>query len=223
MQKPADIMGIARQHIARLHELWQAVSPEFGYYPTYQDVNSKSVALIRQLDQLRDLRVLDIGCNSGLYSCLAGSVATSVLGCDVEPILIERARLAAGHFVPILSKDNVEFRLGSFTEVLDRPFDAVVASLVLYHVGDGALDALGQYLKTHKPLVILQARPERAKAFLANPEWRTVSTTTHYSGMYTVESNLEFLRDCGYENASVHGMTSTLFHGEYFPIVVARA
>jgi 2-polyprenyl-3-methyl-5-hydroxy-6-metoxy-1,4-benzoquinol methylase len=186
-------------------------------------VNSKSVALIRQLEQLKGLRVLDIGCNSGLYSCLAATTAKSVLGCDVEPVLIERARSAAKYFQPLIGSDNVEFRQGSFIEVLDHQFDAIVASLVLYHIGDMALDLLGQYLKAHKPMVILQARPERAKAFLANPDWQTVSTTTKYNGMYTVESNLEFLRDCGYESASVYGMNSTLFHGEYFPIVVARS
>jgi len=218
-----ELLSFARKHIGGLHALWKEQSPEFGYYPTYQDVNEKSVALIEQLPRFRGRHLLDIGCNSGLYSCLAARSAASVLGCDVEPVLIARARSAAAHLAPHLPAGSIDFRLGSFTDALDGRFDAVLASLVLYHVGDEALARLAQFLKAHKPLVILQVRPARAEAFAAKPEWKTVSTTQKYGGMYTVEGNLEFLRDCGYENATVHGMCSTLFYGEYFPIVTAES
>jgi len=218
-----ELLAFAQANIGRLHEIWKQQSPEFGYYPTYQDVNSKSIALIRQLPRFRGRRLLDIGCNSGLYSCLAARGAKSVVGCDVEPVLIGRAKSAAEYFAPTLAGAEIEFRLGSFTEVLDRPFDAVLASLVLYHIGDEALQRLADYLKVHKPLVVLQVRPARAQAFASQPQWKTVSTTQKYGGMYTMESNLEFLRDCGYEDATVHGMSSTLFFDEYFPIVTAGA
>lgn len=218
----AQLLSFARQHIGGLHDLWKEQSPEFGYYPTYQDVNEKSVALIEQLPRFRGRHLLDIGCNSGLYSCLSARVAASVLGCDVEPVLIARARAAAAHLAPHLPAGCVDFKHGSFVDALGGGrFDAVLASLVLYHVGDEALASLAAFLKARKPLVILQVRPARAEAFAAKPEWKTVSTTQKYGGMYTVEGNLEFLRDCGYENATVHGMRSTLFYGEHFPIVTA--
>jgi len=218
---PPDLLSFAQEHIAALHDIWKKQSPEFGYYPTYQDVNSKSIALIQQLDRFQGRRLLDIGCNSGLYSCLAGLRAASVLGCDVERVLIERANSAAQYIAPHLPARNVAFRLGSFTDVLDQDFDAVLASLVLYHVGDEALARLAEFLKARKPLVVLQVRPARAEAFASKPDWKVVSTTLKYGGMYTVEGNLEFLRDCGYEDATVHGLNSTLYYGEYFPVVVA--
>lgn len=217
-----DLSAFAADHIKNLHSLWREESPEFGYYPEYQDVNSKSITLINALKEFRGRRMLDIGCNSGLYSCLASSYAHSVVGCDVEPILVRRAERSKAYFQSLGYCNNVLFKTGSFTDILQSEFDGVLASLVLYHVGDEDLSILAEYLKRHRPLVVLQIRPRRLEAFEKHPEWKIAAATRKYGGMFATESNFEFLRDCGYESIYVRGLQSTSFDGEYFPLIIAR-
>jgi len=67
-------------------------------------------------------RVLDVGCGAGTTACAAAGVASSVLGIDLSPLLVERARTRA-QGVP-----NVEFRVADAqTASLPPTFDVIVS------------------------------------------------------------------------------------------------
>ncbi len=89
-------------------------------------------------------------------------------------------------------------------------------------MGNDNLLALRDFLREKKPVILLQARPMRAEAFRKNPSWGIVAATTLYNGMFLVEDNLDFLRDCGYDSAEVYGLNSTEFYGENFPVILAK-
>ena len=82
-------------------------------------------------------RVVDVGCNAGLFSLVAAQRAARVVGVEIEPGYIRQARYlrsrwaSAGH-----RTDNVTFVAGSVAEHLELFADATVifASKVLYHV-----------------------------------------------------------------------------------------
>ena len=220
--KTTEIVSTLKQDISQLYDLWRATSDDFGYPVDYQGITTKSEPLISQLEGFRGKRVLDIGCNSGMYSYSLGACAKSVIGCDVEPVLIKRANEARAFFDRMYDTKTVQFHHGNFVDKLDNEIDGVIASLVLYHVGDENLLALKNFLTERKPHVLLQARPMRAEAFKNSPSWGILSATTMYGGMYLIEDNLNFLRDCGYNSVEVTGLTESLFFGEHFPVIVAR-
>jgi arsenite methyltransferase len=82
--------------------------------------------------ELRDARILEIGCGTGAIARLLASRrgASLVLGVDPSPVLLERARDLAAKV------RNVSFELGDGRElpVEDGSFDLVVLHTVLSHV-----------------------------------------------------------------------------------------
>ena len=217
-----EFIPLIKQDIDALYDVWKLTSNDFGYPVDYQGITSKAAPLLAKLECLYGRRVLDIGCNSGLYSYVAGMYAESVTGCDVEQVLIKRAEEAREFYERYYDTRHVGFYHGNFVAQLHNDIDAVVASLVLYHVGDENLLKLQEFLIRRKPIVLLQARPGRAEAFKRNPSWGILAATTIYNGMYRVEDNLEFLRDCGYDCAEVCGLKDSEYYGELFPVIVAK-
>jgi ribosomal protein L11 methyltransferase len=76
--------------------------------------------------RLRDARVLDVGCGSGILSIAASHLgAASALGLDVDPIAIE----ATGANARRNGLTGITARLGSVPSG-EPPFDAVLANLI---------------------------------------------------------------------------------------------
>jgi SAM-dependent methyltransferase len=100
----------------------------------------KTKLVLENLDGLAGMRVIDIGCNSGLYSVEASCRgARHVLGVDNNPVAIDQARKVAEIFRrqgrPVGSN---EFKLvdtiQNHLDLLDDK-EAMIACCVLYHLG----------------------------------------------------------------------------------------
>jgi SAM-dependent methyltransferase len=207
--------------VGQLYRKWDILDKNSGYPINYQGITDKSEPLLARFNHLTGRNVLDIGCNSGLYSYVAGYYAKSVIGCDVEQLLIDRARVGQKFFADFYDARKVQFHCGNFVDKMTNEIDAIVAACVLYHIGDDNLIKLMDFLMAKKPMIILQVRPARAAAFSHNSAWGTVSTTTLFGGMFRLDDNLEFLRACNYDNVIVAGLNSTSFYGETFPVLIA--
>lgn len=221
MSKEAtELLETVKQHMGSLQALWKGVDTD---YPSdYQGLTAKSEPLIKALPLLAGSKVMDIGCNSGIYSLLAARYAHSVVGADPSPKLIKRAQLTKEYFEnTVYSAHNVRFIEGNFADHIGNGgFDAVIASLVLYHLGDVNIKILSDFLAKSARKVLIQARPQRMEAFLKHPEWGRVSTTKVYNGLYKLEDCLNFIRDCGFADARVLSMNA--YYYEYFPIIYAE-
>ena len=76
-------------------------------------------------------RVLSIGCGDAPFECLLAQHADSVLGIDLSPDGVEKARARAAG----LGLENIEFRCQAVQELrLDESFDGIVCIGVLHHV-----------------------------------------------------------------------------------------
>lgn len=94
-----------------------------------------------QLDS--SMRVLEIGCGTGLFTEYFADTGAHILAVDVSPELLETARNRKRW------PGSVEFRVQSFDDVDCRlPFDAVIGSSVLHHLDiRGAIKKIYQILK----------------------------------------------------------------------------
>jgi SAM-dependent methyltransferase len=216
-----SVVSLVKNGLQNLYSTWKCLPQNTGYPIDYQGITKKSEPLLLELNRFAGRNVLDIGCNSGLYSYIAGIHAKSILGCDLEQVLIDRAEISRSFFNEFYDSSKVLFHQGSFVDKLSDDIDGIIAACVLYHVGDENLTELIKFLRFKKPLILIQARPARYQAFLKNPSWGGVAATTLYNGMYRIEDNFNFLRDCGYDNVYVTGLNATLFYDEIFPILIA--
>jgi SAM-dependent methyltransferase len=207
--------------IGQIYQKWDSLEKNSGYPINYQGLTEKSEPLLSRFQHLAGRNVLDIGCNSGLYSYVAGYYANSVIGCDLEQLLIDRARVSREFFADFYDTKKVEFHCGNFIDKMTSEIDAIVAACVLYHIGDENLIKLMGFVMVKKPMIILQIRPARAAAFSQNSAWGTVSNTTLFGGMFRIDDNLEFLRACKYDNVVIAGLNSTSYYGETFPVLIA--
>jgi len=92
------------------------------------------------LDGVPARRVLDMGCGKGAFTSLLARPDREVVGVDVSPTAIEKARERA---------PEIDFRVGTtddVEEVAPGPFDLIVAMEVLSYVEDwrSAIDTLAR-------------------------------------------------------------------------------
>lgn len=136
MRQGSDGMLFDREAIARswvsttggfgAAEVWDASAASYAAEP----LPSPDEPFMRMLDDevplTDDMRVLDIGCGSGIYGLALADRVGEVVGCDLSPKMVEAARgRARGMACP-----NVTFLQGDFrTMGLEGPFDLVFAHL----------------------------------------------------------------------------------------------
>jgi 2-polyprenyl-3-methyl-5-hydroxy-6-metoxy-1,4-benzoquinol methylase len=109
--------------------------------------------LIAETAQLKPgMRVMEIGCGTGLFTEIFARYGASILAVDISPDLLSYAR--ARHLPPEL----VEFREMRFEDCdLDNPFDAVVGSSVLHHLDmNAALQTIYNLLKPGGTMVFAE-------------------------------------------------------------------
>lgn len=100
-------------------------------------------ALLTQAAQLKPgMKVLEVGCGTGLFTEMMARSGAHILAVDISPELIEEARKRS------LPADQVEWRAIAFEECADTSFDAIVGSSVLHHLEmTPALKRMYQLLK----------------------------------------------------------------------------
>jgi arsenite methyltransferase len=115
-----------------------------------------------------DERVVDVGCGAGIDSLIAAGMAGRVVGVDMSPEMLEKARRAAVE----AGRNNVEFRHGYGEElpVEDGWADVVISNGVLNLMPDKSA-ALKEMHRVLKPggrlqtgdILVQKAVPEGAK------------------------------------------------------------
>jgi len=119
------------------------------YYKPYQRLLADVVAVVEN-NTPKGGRILDAGCGTGNYSIELGRRGYDVVGMDLSPAMLERARLKQKE----AGLGSVEFRECDIEEGLafyhDGSFDCVVSIHALY-VLEAPEIAIGEYFRVLKP------------------------------------------------------------------------
>ena len=161
---PGDV-GTARMvavnELAAIESYWSDQAGSFDNEPDHGLSNSRvRAAWARRLEEwipAGDVTVADLGCGTGSMSVLLGRSGAEVVGVDLSPAMIERAKskaLAAGLVA--------EFHVGDVSDpdLPDAAFDVVLTRHVLWNLLDpiAALARWVRLLKHGGRLVLIEGR-----------------------------------------------------------------
>lgn len=121
--------------------------------PLHAFSDLRMLYILRQLKRkdLKDLRVLDVGCGGGLMTERLAELGANVTGVDPTEQAIQIAR----NHLPSQYKDQVQYINGEITDVNDT-FDLILASEVIEHVNnqDRFVGEIAKRLRKNGDLVL---------------------------------------------------------------------
>ncbi|MGQ3891032.1 bifunctional 2-polyprenyl-6-hydroxyphenol methylase/3-demethylubiquinol 3-O-methyltransferase UbiG [Legionella sp. CNM-4043-24] len=126
--------SIDPQEIAKFAQIANEWWDTNGALKTLHDINPARLDFIRQYVDLRDKRVLDVGCGGGILSESMAACGAEVSGIDAEQSVIDCAIAHARETYPAINYQCV-----SLEDYQAEPFDAITCMEMLEHVPDPAL------------------------------------------------------------------------------------
>jgi SAM-dependent methyltransferase len=210
----------AKGNIERMLGAWRGAQgfSKLGIEFDYQKLDAITLGVTSGLGHFAGANLLDIGCNSGLHSLVAASVANEVVGCDREELFINRANAAKKALLAANEiKDNVRFVIGDFVDSLDPNINAVLACRILYHIGDDNLEQLMAFTRSNVTRFMIQCRPKRDCLYPPNE----IAYTKRFNGLYKVADCTTFLEACGFRSICIWQLRELWSNGESFPVLYA--
>lgn len=204
-------------------ELQSALSSLESVYPLdYQRVDQKTLPVISELDHFAGCKVAELGSNFGMYSLMMSPIAEQVIGLELDRRIMDVSKAAARFFEGKgYSFDNVRFVNTSASAIVDQDYDALLLTLVLYHLNDEEIDILMRDAREKCKKVIIQCRPARIIKVKSGSLKSHVSRTTRFNGLCDIASNISFLQEIGMTKISVT-VSADMLGNEVFPVLVAE-
>lgn len=121
-----------------------------GTFPSSIDINdSRLKAIINRIGDIRNKKVLEVGCGKGRISRIFKSMGADVYGIDLSEKLLQDAKTVRPHYFVKASAGQIPFKSGSF--------DVVVLLEVLEHIPQPTVvfEELSRVLKNDGLLIIV--------------------------------------------------------------------
>ncbi len=195
---------------------------ESSYPLDYQRVDAKTRPVIEELGHFSGAKVADIGSNFGMFSLLTSPFAREVVGLE-RSAPIHAVSEASRSFFESKGYDlsNVRFVNKAVKAIVDTDYDALLMTLVLYHLNDQEVDMLMEDARKKCERAIIQCRPGRGVEFHRGALTDHISRNERYDGLYDIAGNIRFLNDIGLKKIRV-SVSPQLFGREVFPVLVAE-
>jgi hypothetical protein len=199
-----------------------AQSNSSGYPADYQRVDQKTLPVINQLPVLSGCDVLEVGSNYGMYSLLMSPIANLVYALEPDKA-IHSVSLSWRHFFESdgYTFENVQFLNKGVSHAPDVSYNALLLTLVLYHLTNDEIDILLDDARTKAERIVIQCRPARMLARQKGSFSGYVSKNSRFDGLFDIAGNIRFLKEIGMRSVSV-SVSEQLLGDEVFPVIVGR-
>lgn len=182
-----------------------------GKLKTLHDINPARLDYIKQFCDLKNKKVLDLGCGAGILSESLAKEAATVTGIDIAEQAIEVAREHSS-----LSQLNIDYQVASieeFTELNNQQYDIITCLEMLEHVPEPQA-VIAHANKVLKPggWLFLSTINRNLKAYLfailaAEYILRIIPQSTHEYGKLITPAELSnWVRGCGLTIKNVSGL-----------------
>ena len=208
--------------IASFKDLQDDLGDEgFGGYPKdYQRVDQKTLPVIDALETFSGKHVLELGSNFGMYSLLMTEYARKVVALEIDKSIFNVSLKWRKYFETRgMPFDNLEQINGAASEMVKIDYDALLLTLVLYHLNDDEIDVLVEDARKKCEKIIVQCRPGRAIASQRGSFTGHVSKTSRFDGLYEIAGNIRLLEAIGMKNISVT-VSEKMLGSEVFPVII---
>lgn len=204
-------------------ELQRHIASMNSSYPLdYQRIDQKTEPVIDVLSHFAGSRVLELGSNFGMYSLLMSPLAEKVTALEIDPENVSISNTVRVFFESMGYKfENLMFHLQSAGRIVDHDYDALLLTLVLYHLNDNEIDILIEDAKKKAEKIIIQCRPARIIKVSQGTLKSHVSKTSRFNGLCDIASNIKFLQEVGMKKISVV-VSEKMLGNEVFPVLIAE-
>jgi len=193
-----------------------------GYPLDYQRVDQKTVPVIDRLDVFQNKTVLEIGSNFGMYSLLMSSIAKEVHAVEIDKHLYSVSLRWRDFFADAdNSFSNVHFHNEGAMATGKYDYNALLLTLVLYHLNNDEIDYLIEQARAKCDTVLIQCRPARILAKEKGAFRGHVSKNTRFDGLCDIAANVRFLREIGMKDISIY-VSENLLGEEAFPVLIGK-
>ena len=133
-----------------------------GPLKTLHDINGTRLEFIQQFGDLKNKKILDVGCGAGILSEALAKAGAEVTGIDAEHSLIQAAKSHAKK-----NHVNLNYQCSPIEDFESQPFDIIVCMELLEHVSKPEL-VLEHCQRLIKPqgLLFLSTLSRTLKAYL---------------------------------------------------------
>ena len=193
-----------------------------GYPKDYQRIDQKTIPVIERLEIFRGLNVLEVGSNYGMYSLLMSEIAYKVFALEIDKSIYEVGLKWRQFFENLgCSFYNLEQINDEATRAKQINYDALLLTLVLYHLNDAEIDLLIEDAKAKCEKIVIQCRPARNLAAQRGAFTGHISKTTRFDGLFDIAGNIKFLEAVGMKRISVT-VSEKMLGSEVFPVLVGQ-
>ncbi|WP_298334890.1 hypothetical protein [uncultured Erythrobacter sp.] len=205
------------------NELQSHISSMSSGYPlNYQRVDQKTEPVIDALPHFRGSKVLEVGSNFGMYSLLMSPIAKRVTALELDQDNIEISHKFRRFFEGKGCKfENLQFYQQTARSVVDHDYDALLLTLVLYHLNNDEISILLKDAKEKASKIIIQCRPARMIKVNDGSLKSHVSKTNLYNGLCDIASNIQFLENIGMTRIKIV-VNENMLGNEVFPVLISE-
>jgi len=207
---------------ANFDQLKQSLNEEIfsGHPKDYQRIDQKTIPVIEKLNIFSGMHVLEVGSNFGMYSLLMAPFARKVTALELD-VRIHEVSLHWKKFFEAKGCyfGNVDFLNQGVSYLTSVDYDALLLTLVLYHLTDDEIDRLIEDSRKKCVKAVIQCRPARNLAREKGAFTGHVSKNDRFDGLFDIAGNIRFLKEIGMNNISVT-CSSELLGNEVFPVIV---
>lgn len=178
--------------------------------------------ILQHAGDLKDKKILDVGCGGGILSETLAKAGAQVTGIDLSESAIE---IAEKHQINSNQNLNINYILSSVEDFADKypeSFDVITCMEMLEHVPDPAscIQACSQLIKPNGKLFFstINRSPKSYLFAIIGAEWilKLVPKNTHDYAKFIKPSELsQWLRDANLSPTDFQGITYNLLSKQY--------
>ncbi len=170
-------------------KLYSKMEKHHAVYQKWTRLEKRMPFFLKFIDEFKDKKVLELGCNAGLYGYHIAQTAKSYIGADQGDCYIAQAN-ETKKFIKNPNVQFVQAKVKNLTKDIDKyTFDTLFCSFALYHFSNKGVARTKEYILPKCNTVVISTRTQKRKKWNSDNDYK----------FYKPKNVERWLRDSGFE------------------------